>query len=138
MGTIMKFILFITFISLLEIQEIFGTQDYTTDQYEGTTDFPETTEAYEQEPTTNEIEPQNPTVTSGCGSPQFAKDEYCDDDNNNAGCQYDGGACCNKKVAGWDNFCSDCYCDHEDITDCSERHKSDPYCSCRLETDEGV
>ena len=64
--TIMKFILFISFISLLEIQEIFGTQDYTTDQYEGTTDLPGTTE-------TIEIAPQNPTVTSGCGSPQFAK-----------------------------------------------------------------
>ena len=67
--TIMKFILFISFISLLEIQEIFGTQDwsmdYTTDQYDGTTDLPEIT--------TYEIEPQNPTVTSGCGSPQFAK-----------------------------------------------------------------
>ena len=49
--TIMKFILFISFISLLEVQEIFGTQDYTTDQYEGTTDLPKTT-PYEEEPTT--------------------------------------------------------------------------------------
>ena len=43
--------LFISFISFLEIQEIFGTQDYTTDQYEGTTELPETT-PYEEEPTT--------------------------------------------------------------------------------------
>merc|ERR1712179_211842 len=134
MGTIMKFIFFISFISLLEIQEIFGTQDYTTDQYERTTGLPETTTAYEEEPTTYEIEPQNPTVKSGCGSPQFAKDKYCDDDNNNAECQYDDGACCNK-VAGWNNFCSDCQCKREklDPSEC----KNDEYCSCRLETYKG-
>ena len=27
----------------------------------------------------------------GCGSPQWKGDGYCDDDNNNQGCDYDGG-----------------------------------------------
>ena len=36
----------------------------------------------------------------GCGSPQWADDEYCDDENNNADCKYDGGACCNNNFPG--------------------------------------
>ena len=52
---------------------------------------------------------QQPPPTS-CGSPQWAGDGYCDDDNNNAGCQYDQGDCCNNKQPGWDNFCSVCEC----------------------------
>ena len=50
-----------------------------------------------------------PTVSS-CGSPNFAEDNHCDDENNNAGCNYDGGACCNQNIAGWDEFCTDCKC----------------------------
>ena len=45
------------------------------------------------------------TTLSGCGSPQWAKDQWCDDENNNAGCEFDGGACCNNDLVGWDTFC---------------------------------
>ena len=45
------------------------------------------------------------TTLSGCGSPQWAKDQWCDDENNNAGCEFDGGACCNNNLVGWDTFC---------------------------------
>ena len=31
---------------------------------------------------------------------------WCDDENNNADCNYDGGACCFNKAQGWDNYCS--------------------------------
>ena len=41
----------------------------------------------------------------GCDSPQWAKDQWCDDENNNAGCEFDGGACCNNNFVGWDSFC---------------------------------
>ena len=41
--------------------------------------------------------PQPPT---GCGSPQYANDKWCDDENNNAGCNYDDGACCRNYAAG--------------------------------------
>merc|ERR1712223_967798 len=51
-----------------------------------------------------------PPPPSGCGSPQWATDEWCDDENNNAECNWDGGACCNNTGAGWDNYCSACEC----------------------------
>ena len=50
-----------------------------------------------------EIEPRQeiqPRENSGCGSTQFANDQHCDDENNNAECNFDGGACCNNNVAG--------------------------------------
>jgi hypothetical protein len=45
------------------------------------------------------------TTLYGCGSPQWANDKWCDDENNNIGCNFDGGACCNKDFVGWDTFC---------------------------------
>jgi len=45
-----------------------------------------------------------------CGSSKYANDEYCDDDSNNADCDWDGGACCNNGVAEWDRFCTECEC----------------------------
>merc|ERR1719273_752715 len=46
----------------------------------------------------------------GCGSPNYTNDIHCDDENNNAGCLFDGGACCNQNIAGWDEYCTDCEC----------------------------
>ena len=42
--------------------------------------------------------PQPPS--GGCGSPEWAFDDWCDDENNNAGCNYDDGACCKNYAAG--------------------------------------
>merc|ERR1712051_570902 len=61
------------------------------------------------------LDPDNqPTTTeppmTGCGSPHWATDGYCDDENNNADCNYDGGACCFNDFSGWDHFCTDCDC----------------------------
>ena len=47
-----------------------------------------------------------------CGSAQYKGDGNCDDENNNCGCQYDGGDCCGpnikktycKEVRPVDNF----------------------------------
>ena len=47
-----------------------------------------------------------PPPTSGCGSPQWANDQWCDDENNNAECQFDGGDCCNNSMENWDWYCS--------------------------------
>ena len=44
----------------------------------------------------------------GCGSPQWANDNYCDDENNNVACNFDGGACCGPNVMKI--FCSKCQC----------------------------
>ena len=45
-----------------------------------------------------------------CKPPKYANDEYCDDDSNNADCDWDGGACCNNGLAEWDRFCTECEC----------------------------
>merc|ERR1712241_433353 len=41
----------------------------------------------------------------GCGSPQFAMDNFCDVENNKAACNWDGGACCNNPFPHWDEHC---------------------------------
>ena len=45
-----------------------------------------------------------------CWYPAYFADTYCDDDNNNVECNYDGGDCCNNDKDGWNNFCSACDC----------------------------
>jgi len=47
---------------------------------------------------------------SECGSTKYADDEYCDDESNNADCNWDGGACCNNGLGEWDRFCTECEC----------------------------
>merc|ERR1719483_1681373 len=47
---------------------------------------------------------------TGCGSPSWAEDQWCDDENNNADCNWDGGACCFNDYSGYDNYCNDCEC----------------------------
>ena len=47
--------------------------------------------------------PPNP-----CGSPQWFGDNYCDDENNNAECGWDGGDCCGDNVNT--QYCSACEC----------------------------
>merc|ERR1719495_1479153 len=44
----------------------------------------------------------------GCGLPQYQGDNFCDDVNNNAGCEYDGGDCCGLNVNI--TFCTECEC----------------------------
>ena len=44
----------------------------------------------------------------GCGSPHWKGDKICDDDNNNAGCDFDGGDCCGKDVET--HYCDKCEC----------------------------
>ena len=46
----------------------------------------------------------------GCGLPEFASDSICNDENNNAGCNWDGGACCNRQDDGWNTYCTECKC----------------------------
>jgi len=45
---------------------------------------------------------------SGCGFPQYSKDKWCDDENNNAACNFDGGACCGANVIK--TYCKKCEC----------------------------
>merc|ERR1719357_1373360 len=45
---------------------------------------------------------------SNCQIPHWFGDDYCDDENNNSECGYDGGDCCGDKVNTM--YCSECKC----------------------------
>merc|ERR1712193_365641 len=46
--------------------------------------------------------------STGCGSPQWQGDNFCDDENNNAECAFDGGDCCGDDVN--ETYCNACEC----------------------------
>ena len=47
--------------------------------------------------------------TDNCnGQSSYIQDGYCDDENNNPGCNYDGGDCCGANVNKL--YCSECLC----------------------------
>ena len=46
----------------------------------------------------------------GCEEPEWQGDGYCDDENNIAACDWDGGDCCNNNIPDYDIFCSVCKC----------------------------
>ena len=46
--------------------------------------------------------------TGSCGTPSWKGDDYCDDENNNCGCDWDGGDCCGSNVDT--EYCSACEC----------------------------
>ena len=45
---------------------------------------------------------------SGCETRKKVDDGYCDDENNNAKCYYDGGDCCGLHINR--EYCDDCIC----------------------------
>ena len=45
-----------------------------------------------------------------CEVPEFQGDGYCNDENNVAACDWDGGDCCNNDLPDYDIFCSECQC----------------------------
>ena len=45
---------------------------------------------------------------AGCSNPNWKGDNSCDDGNNNAGCDFDGGDCCGSNVDT--TWCDDCEC----------------------------
>merc|ERR1711907_642193 len=51
-------------------------------------------------------------AASTCELEQYKGDGNCDDGNNNAGCEYDGGDCCEKSLgkAVSKSFCTACKC----------------------------
>merc|ERR1711976_123262 len=48
------------------------------------------------------------TRISGCANVNWMGDSFCDDENNNAGCSFDGGDCCNNDNQYWDYYCTAC------------------------------
>ena len=48
-------------------------------------------------------------VDNCTGNNAYIGDLYCDDENNNIFCQFDGGDCCNSWMTQ-QNFCEECAC----------------------------
>ncbi len=65
---------------------------------------------------TDRLEGLNPI---GCqiekGVYYYVQDDYCDDENNNPGCLYDGGDCCGDLEDIQLFFCVECECIHQDF-----------------------
>ena len=61
-------------------------------------------------PTPSTPKPTKPpkVCTGSCGNKDYANDKFCDDDNNNCGCKWDGGGCCGLEVEY--DFCQECKC----------------------------
>ena len=67
--------------------------------------------------------------------PQFIGDEWCEDENNNYECGYDGGDCCGQDVRT--TYCSECECLGGNITfnpNITSEAAPGPYCSCSVES----
>merc|ERR1712151_557612 len=49
---------------------------------------------------------------TACGQKEYKGDGNCDDDNNNADCDFDGGDCCEKSLGGAvkKDYCKQCKC----------------------------
>ena len=65
-----------------------------------------------------------PPIT--CTIPEWIGDGFCDDENNNAQCQFDLGDCCNNKNPGWDQFCTVCECLQSNTTSISPTSPTTP------------
>ena len=59
-------------------------------------------------PTTTTTTTTTTEAPEACVYPHWQGDNWCDDENNNAGCNYDGGDCCGDDVKT--TFCDACEC----------------------------
>ena len=62
------------------------------------------------------LDPKNQgKPAASCGSAEYKGDGNCDDNNNNKGCEFDGGDCCDKSVKGGKvkkDYCKEVGCDY--------------------------
>ena len=81
---------------------VFQKMDLSNDATTPTVQPPTTQPPTMQPPSTQPPTTQPPTTQppSGCASPQWSNDDYCVNEDNNASCNYDGGACCDKSASG--------------------------------------
>ena len=63
-------------------------------------------------------------MIAGCSYPNYHGDGYCDDQNNNEACLFDGGDCCGGVIDP--NFCTECLCLEE--VNCNQGWIADGYC----------
>merc|ERR1712217_853346 len=57
-------------------------------------------------------DPNPKAPAAKCGAEAYKGDGNCDDENNNAGCDFDGGDCCAKSLGGpvKKDYCQECKC----------------------------
>ena len=48
--------------------------------------------------------------SEGCKEPKYKGDGLCDDPNNKADCDWDGGDCCSQYIPDWNKYCFECEC----------------------------
>merc|ERR1712176_367711 len=70
----------------------------------------------------NDCSCRDPSKADGCGgsclSPNYVGDGFCDDGNNNCGCDWDQGDCCGESGKGKQyNYCTDCSCLDPDLAE---------------------
>ena len=65
----------------------------------------------------NQGKPTDPT----CGLPDYKGDGICDDDNNNKGCEYDGGDCCAKSTSATGDKVNKSFCKEVSKISCGSR-----------------
>merc|ERR1711962_1186808 len=97
----------------------------TEEPTEGSTDWPT------DEPT--EVPTEGTPEPIGCVD-QWIGDSYCDDQNNNPECEFDGGDCCQEDAQeGWDQYCNECLCIEipettESPSECIDQWIGDGFC----------
>ena len=57
---------------------------------------------------------------SNCAAPSWHGDNFCDDENNNEACYYDGGDCCTEGTIC--NFCAECLCHATGMPACPSKY----------------
>ena len=68
--------------------------------------------------------------TKGCGLLDFVGNSYCDDENNNAECNFDNGDCCPPHgLDNWDQHCTACECKERDGDGKCDDEKSQKWCN---------
>jgi hypothetical protein len=60
-----------------------------------------------------QLKPKTPgNCLAACGQSKWVQDAYCDDNNNNCGCGWDGGDCCGPFTDS--SYCTECLCHDPD------------------------
>merc|ERR1712076_44664 len=60
------------------------------------------------DPKANDKPNDKPACEGSCEFAKYKGDGWCDDGNNNCGCEYDGGDCCGSNVKT--KYCNACKC----------------------------
>merc|ERR1712190_232272 len=71
---------------------------------------------------------QSANCKGACGNAKYKGDGNCDDENNNCGCDYDGGDCCAKSLGKAINkkYCKECKCKdpkNQPVPNCDKSNK---------------